>query len=349
MNVGIIGYSGCGKTTLFNALTGLSAETGLGKKSGHNLGQIKVPDPRVDRLTDIYQPKKTTYAEIAFTDFAGGQAGGEKALDAKNVADMRKSDALALVVRAFDNPLLDAPRDPARELANLYGELIFADLIQVEKRLEKVRHDGKAKDEKALLTRLAEHLEAEKPLRDLDLIEPDQAKLAGFAFLSQKPVLVVLNHDDSAIGQPDAFADARAVAKELKLPMINLCAQTEMEVGQLPPAEQQAFLTELGIAQPARDTFIQATYELLNLISFLTFGPDECRAWTITRGDNAVQAASRIHSDIARGFIRAEVIHWADFDAYGHDQEVKKAGKFKLEGKEYVVQDGDIVHFRFNV
>lgn len=350
MKIGIIGFSGCGKTTLFNALTGLNAETGMGKKSGQNLGQIKVPDVRVDALATIYSPKKTTYAEIVFVDFAGGTAGeAGKGLDSSAIGQIRQVDALAIVVRGFDNPMLIGDKNPNSELINFLSELILADLVVVERRLERIaKEGGKAKAEQQLLEKLQATLEEEKPLRSLDLRADELGQLSGFQFLTLKPGIVVLNHSEDEIGE-DAWPEVDTTAEPWDMKTVRLSAQTEMEINDLAEEERTMFLEELGITESAKDKLVVATFGMLDLISFLTAGPDECRAWPVRRNAPAVEAAGKIHSDIARGFIRAEVIHWHDFEKYKSEAACKTAGVAHLEGKEYAVQDGDIINFRFNV
>ena len=350
MKVGIIGFSGCGKTTLFNALTGLKAETGMGKKSGQNLGQIKVPDTRVDTLAEIYSPKKTTYAEIVFVDFLGGAAGeAGKGMESSTIGQIRQVDALAIVVRGFDNPMLTADKDPNGELENFLTELVLADLVVVERRLERIaKEGGKAKAEQQLLEKLQATLEEEKPLRSLGLRNDKLALLSGFQFLTLKPGIVVVNHSEDEIGET-AWPGIDDTAATFDMKTVRLSAQTEMEINDLDEEERSMFLEELGITESAKDKLVVATFGVLDLISFLTAGPDECRAWPVRREAPAVEAAGKIHSDIARGFIRAEVIHWTDFEQHRSETACKNAGVAHLEGKEYAVQDGDVINFRFNV
>ncbi|MBI5508107.1 MAG: redox-regulated ATPase YchF [Deltaproteobacteria bacterium] len=349
MKVGLVGFAGSGKTTLFNALTGLKADTGFGGKEAANLGMIKVPDARVDFLAEIFKPKKKTLAEIGFVDVAGPDAKkSEKGLDAKLVADMRLSDALVHVVRGFDNPALTRPPDLLRDLEEFEAEMVFSDLVQVESRLDRIRKEGKKGAEKTFFETLAAHMEAGNPLRTLALSEADLASVSGFAFLSQKPCMVLCSVADDAAGR-ELGDDLKAAAKKRQLTLVHMAGRAEAEISELGPEEQAAFLADLGVTAPARARFIAAAYAQLELISFLTTGEDECRAWTIKRGTVARRAAGKIHSDIERGFIRAEVIPFADFKALGTEAKCREAGKLRLEGKEYVVQDGDIVHFRFNV
>ncbi|MCK6548062.1 YchF family ATPase [Myxococcota bacterium] len=347
MKVALVGFQGAGKTSVFNALTGQTAETGLGKKGGSNLGRIQVPDARIDALSKIYSPKKTTYAEIQFVDVAGPTDSGERSetgLDQALVAQIRESEALVHVVRAFDNAALTRTPDPARDIGSFEEELILTDLVQIENRITRLKKEKKT-TELDLMEKLKEALEQGTALRRLSLAPEEWASLSGFRFLSQKPMLVVVNQAESAVGKPlDAKITEAAESRGVQL--LAMCASVEAEIMQMPPEDQVAFLADLGLTEPVRTRFIQAAYALLDLISFLTSGEDEVRAWTIKRGTIAKVAGGKIHSDIERGFIRAEVTPFAEFVKFGSEAKVKEAGKLRLEGKEYVVQDGDIVHFR---
>jgi len=349
MKVGILGYTGCGKTTLFNLLTGLSADVGLGGDRKPNLGVIKVPDDRIDALSEMYNPKKTTYAEMRFVDIAGktpdGTPGG---LDPSLLAHIRDTEAITLVIRGFDSPMHEKAASPLSELRDVEAELQLADMAVVEKRLERLSKEGKSGTrEIQLLEQCMESLENETPLRELQLSEDDELLLRGFRFLSQKPALVLLNtSEDDPSTVPE---DVQGFAKEHDLEVLGLCASIEAELSELDPEEQAEFLADYGIEAPARDRYIRTAYSMLDLISFFTSGEDEVRAWTITRGTTAVRAAGKIHSDIEKGFIRAEVTPYHLLLELGSEQAVKAAGKMGLEGKEYVVKDGDICHYRFNV
>ncbi|MBI1815022.1 MAG: redox-regulated ATPase YchF [Deltaproteobacteria bacterium] len=350
MKVGIVGFARAGKTTIFNALTGLHAAVGGYTDPGKpNLGTIKVPDPRIDRLSEMFTPRKTTYAEIVFVDFPGGTGdNGGSALDAAAIVQMRDADALVQIVRGFTDPISGDAAAPARDIENFRSELILADLAVIEKRIERLKREKGKEREHDLLQRCQQALEAEQPLRSVSLAPEEERALAGFGFLSRAPLLVVLN-----VGEADATtalpADVQTVLTRDGISGLVLCGQIEMEVAALDAVDRAPFLADLGITEPARDRFIRAAYGLLDLISFLTAGEDEVRAWTIKRGTPAVKAAGKIHSDIERGFIRAEVVHYDDFVTHGSDAKCREAGKLRLEGKEYVVRDGDITHFRFNV
>ncbi|HEY8516352.1 MAG TPA: redox-regulated ATPase YchF [Candidatus Binatia bacterium] len=347
--MGIAGFPGSGKTTIFNALTGLHADVGLGTASAAakpNLGAIKVPDPRVDALAEIFSPKKVTYAEMTFVDFPDPPTAAGR-LDERVLTQMREVDALAHVVRAFDDPAQPAP-DPRRDLESFKTELVVADLAIVERRLERLKREKGKERERELLEKIKAALESEQEIRHLGLSREEEASLAGFAFLTLKPRLTVLNVNEDAVAQPPP-EDVRDFAEREKLGLLVISGKVEMELADLEPADRRSFEKEMGLEESARDRFIQASYNLLNLMSFLTAGEDEVRAWTIRRGDVAQVAAGKIHSDIARGFIRAEVIPFEDFMKYRSEARCREAGKLRLEGKDYVVADGDIIHFRFNV
>ncbi len=352
MKVGIVGLAGAGKTTVFNALTGLAAEVGYGGRDRANVGVIKVPDERVDRLAELFNPKKKTYAEISFVDVAGPEAEqGERShtgLDPKLVQHMRETDALVHVVRGFESPYTTSGADPERDIRAFEDELMLTDLVQIESRLERLKKEKDSARERETLERLKAAIEAETALRDASLGTDEIQMTAGFRFLSLKPLLLLLNVGEDRVSAPIPAAVAGlAAAKHLEV--IQMCGKAEMDIAQLDPDEQREFLADLGIAEPARSRFINAAYSLLDLISFLTAGEDECRAWPIKRGTTAHKAAGKIHSDIERGFIRAEVIRFEDLIEHGSEARCREHGKHKLEGKEYVVRDGDVVHFRFNV
>ena len=344
MKVGLIGHRGAGKTTIFNMLTGLQAHVGgFGGKEEVHLGVIKVPDARIDRLAQIYKPKKTTYAEIRFTDFPPSEGEDNLKSNPAVITQMREVDAMALVLNDFA-----AGADPLRELSDLLTDMILADMSVVENRRGRLKKEKARPLEEGLLERCAKTLENEESLRNLSFSADEESLLSGFGFLSRKPVLVLFNQNDDKAGQGlgPRYGDA---LKQRGLEGLALAGKVEMEVAQLDESDRGPFLKEIGIQEPARDRFIRASYHLLNLISFLTAGEDEVRAWTITKGTIARKAAGKIHSDIERGFIRAEVMAYEDFITHGSESKCKEAGKLRLEGKDYLVQDGDIIHFRFAV
>jgi GTP-binding protein YchF len=340
LKIGLIGRQGSGKTTIFSALTGLTPDSGQGES---HLGVTKVPDARVDRLSEIFKPKKTTYAEIRFTDFPAQQGKEKLKANAALLAQMRDVDAMALVLNDFDGA-----SEPMKDLRDLLAEMILADLVVVENRLTKLKKEKGKEREGELLAQCLKALEAEESLRSVDFTPDEETLLAGFGFLSRKSVIALFNVSEERAGKepPEAY---RAELERLKIPGLALSAKVEMEVAQLDEKDRHGFLSELGIAEPARDRFIRASYRLLDLISFFTSGEDEVKAWTIQQGTVARKAAGKIHSDIERGFIRAEVVAYDDFIRYGSESKCREAGKLRLEGKDYVVVDGDIIHFRFNV
>ena len=347
MKVGLTGFPGAGKTTVFTALTGLRPDPSDRRPQ---LGAIKVPDARVDALAAIHRPKKVTFAETTFIDFPPARDAGaarKAVLDNETVTALRDAEALVEVVRGFPDLAGKAAR-PAEDIQAFDTELVLADLAVIEKRLDRLTREKGQEREKALLEKLQASLGEERPLRTLDLSADDRTALAGFAFLSLRPLLIALNVPEGDVAHP-LPADVQAAATRAGAQAMVLSAPVEADVAELEVAERAAFLADLGLTESARDRFIRASYALLDLISFLTAGDDECRAWTIKRGTPARKAAGRIHSDIERGFIRAEVVAFDDFMQHGSDAKCREAGKFRLEGKEYVVKDGDIVHFRFAV
>jgi len=348
MKVGLVGFSRAGKTTIFNALTGLSAEVGgFEKKREASIAVVKVPDPRIDALAEIVHPERNKYAEVTFLDFPPPEE-RKTGLETEALVQMRECEALTQVVRGFEDPAVATPADPVRDLRNFQSELILADLAVIEKRLERVKKEKGKEREKELLEKCQKALEEEKALRHLSFQPEEQGMLSGFAFLSQKPLLVVYNIDEAALNTPlpDKVTE---YAESEKLTVVSICGKVEMDIAQLDEEERGVFLADLGLKESARDRFIQYAYAMLNLMSFFTAGPMEARAWTITRGTTAVKAAGKIHSDIERGFIRAEVIAYEEYIRYRGEAGCRDVGKMRLEGKEYVMHDGDVVHFRFKV
>jgi GTP-binding protein YchF len=351
VQVGIIGVKFTGKTTLFNTITGAGLPTGQGGVEPH-LAVGRVPDPRLDRLTEMFHPKRTIHATVEWVDipgFQGGTAtdGGREAT--KFLEHGRKVDALAQVIRCFDGGY--GTPDPAGELETLALELALADLQIVENRLERLAKEkarmGKVANplEPPMMERFRDQLENDRPLRDLDL-NPDEVKLSsGYAFLTLKPMIVVFNHEEGAEAPADVVAAAKAAGAET----VALCASMEEEIAQLDPADAAEFLADLGIAEPALNRMIHASYGALALQSFFTVGDDECRAWAVRKGSTAPVAAGVIHSDLQRGFIRAEVTAYEDLIAAGSLAAAKQANKVRLEGKSYQVQDGDVIEIRFSV
>jgi GTP-binding protein YchF len=349
MKIGLVGFPGSGKTTVFNALTGLSAETGYGAARGKtNLGVVKVPDARVDALAKIFNPKKTVYAEITFCDVAVAPSPGQgKGLDDQVLRAMREVDALCHVVRGFAGSDGEAPH-PLQEAHDFEAEMNLSDLILIETRLERLKKEKAKPGEKELMEKLKAHLDAGKPLRSLELNTTDLGAISGYRFLTQKPLMLILDVAEADAAKP-APADLTEHTQASGLGLIVLAGAVEMDIAQMPPEEQKEFVASLGLDEPAAGRFIRAAYALCELISFLTAGEDECRAWPLRKGLNAHRAAGKIHSDIERGFIRAEVIRWEDLVKLGSEAKCREAGKLRLEGKEYTVADGDVINFRFNV
>ena len=356
MQLGILGFPKVGKTTLFNILTASHQSTDKFSASRQtNVGVAQVPDPRLARLRDLFSPKKYTPATVEYVDIPGIRKGeGAESLD---LGKLRTVDALVHVVRAFDDPELPHAAgsvDPARDLLELELELILADHELVERRLERLAQSAKRglkpeeEREKALLADVVlPALEAERPLRDVELSADDERRLRGFQMLSAKPLLVVINVGEDEIAGADAerFGWTRRARTEA----VVVSAPIEQEIAGLAEAEQREFLAELGLAEPSLDRVIRASYRLLGLLSFFTVGEDEVRAWTVRRGTPAREAAGTIHSDIERGFIRAEVVQWEELVRLGSLAACRTAGSLRLEGKEYEVADGDVIHFRFAV
>ncbi len=343
MKVGLIGHRGSGKTTIFNMLTGLHVQVGGNVGREVHLGVIKVPDHRIDRLAEIFKPRKTTYAEIRFTDFPATQEKDSLKGSDAIISQMREVEAIALVLGDFSP---DA--NPLKELDDLLAEMILADLAVVENRLSRLKKEKGKEQELPLLERCHKALENEQSLRSLTFTPDEENLLSGFGFLSRKPVLALFNSSDEGAGQPLSPAQEEELRRR-GIQGLALAGKVEMEIAQLDEADRQGFLKEIGIQEPARERFIRASYRLLDLISFFTTGEDEVRAWTIKRGTPARKAAGKVHSDMERGFIRAEVLAYEDFIALGSEAKCKEAGKLRLEGKDHIVQDGDIIHFRFNV
>ena len=348
MKVGLVGFARSGKTTIFNALTGMSAEVGsFETKRDAAIAVVKVPDHRVDALAEIVQPDRKKYAEVTFLDFPPS-AERKAALDTRSLARMREVEALTQVVRAFDDPLAPALADPLRALRDFQSELILADMGVIEKRLERLRKERGKERERELLEKCQIVLEAEQPLRNETFLPEEEMLLSGFAFLSQKPLLIVYNRTEEEM-QAEMPQEVASYIEEQGLTAVPICGKVEMEIAELQEDERGLFLADLGVEESARERFIQYAYRMLNLMSFFTAGPLEARAWTIERGLPAIKAAGKIHSDIERGFIRAEVIAYEAYIEHGGEAGCRDVGKMRLEGKDYVMQDGDVVHFRFKV
>jgi len=356
MRLGIIGLPQSGKTTLFNALTRGTQPTGnaTGRIEVHT-AVVDVPDPRVDRLSDMFKPKKTIYAKVTYADVAGLDGSASKSgISGTLLNQLTQMDGFIHVLRCFEDENVAHPQgsvNPGRDLAAMDSEFILNDLIAVERKLERLveeRKKGGGRDkaviaaEQVLFERFQAALNEEKPLRDLDITAEEDHLLSGFGFLSRKPALVVLN---LAEGQKTPLIPYSHKHSQI----VSLQGKLEMDIAQLPPEEMKLFLAEYGIEEPSLFRMIRLSYDLLGLQSFFTVGPDECRAWTVRRGATAPEAAGEIHTDLQKGFIRAEVVTYTDLVGLGGMPEARSHGKLRLEGKEYIVQDGDVLNIRFNI
>ncbi|MHB9036281.1 MAG: redox-regulated ATPase YchF [Armatimonadota bacterium] len=362
MRVGIVGLPSSGKTTLFKALTRgtVKVEEGYGQGAKPNIGVVSVPDRRVDYFVNEYHPKKITYASIEFIDGAAKIATdqGKTKFGSDFFADVRQVDTLVHVVRGFAGSGGEAPT-PVQDLQTLQDELTLADLQLVENRIprvEKQLHGVKkgattpANVEMELLERIKTALEDGNSLKNIEFASDEEKIIRSYNFLTLKRIITVLNIPESDIGcESEQTIAFRKACDESDTPMVELCAEVEMDVSQLADEEEAEFLQSMGIEEPARNVLIRACYEALGLISFLTAGEPEVRAWTIHAGEKAVDAAGTIHSDLARGFIRAEVANFRDVEAAGGWDAAKQKNLVQLQGKDYVVQDGDVMYIRFKV
>jgi GTP-binding protein YchF len=309
---------------------------------------VKVPDARIDALARIFKPKKTTFAEIVFSDIPGEHDALKKGLSRKALQQIRDQDVLCLVLRAFANPALEGAADPAHDLDAFLAECLFADLEIVERRLDRAKKEKLDPREVAAFELMKETLEREVPIRSLPAAALNRELLKGYGLLTDRPLMIALNRSEGEAAQPLPEAMAKRL-ESLHAAALVLSASVEAEIATMAAADQAAFLADLGLTESAVTRFVRTAYGLLDLISFFTVGEDEVRAWDIKRGTKARQAAGRIHSDLERGFIRAEVIPYDVFMKYGSETAVRDVGLQKVEGKDYVVGDGDILHIRFNV
>jgi GTP-binding protein YchF len=352
MQTGIIGLPQVGKTTLFRILTKANVEA-KGGQSTH-VGVAKVPEPRLAELAKLYNPKKITYATVQYVDLAGVQ----KERMRESLASLRDVDAIAHVIRVFDDPTVphaEGTIDPLRDATNLDLELILSDHDQVSKRLEKLEKELKKKKdplqelEKVVLEKCKAHLEAEKPLRELALTPEERKPIGGFLFLSARPMLYVLNLGDDEAADLDKAVEKHKLAALQGRPntaVVAVCGRLEAELAEMDEKEAAELLASYGLKEPGLNRLIRATYDLVGLMAFFTAGEPEVRAWTIRKGSTAVKAAGEIHSDIEKGFIRAEVVRCADLLAAGSLAAAREKGQVRLEGKEYIVQEGDVILFR---
>jgi len=364
LRIGLTGLPGCGKTTLFQALTGIATHIGAAAKREVHVGQAKVPDPRLEDLNRVFQKPKAIPAIVEYVDVAGFSAGDARRAGFRESAtswedqflgDLRTCDALLQVLRGFDAPGL-SPADPLRDFRSAEAEFILSDQIILEKRQSRLQRDlhkhpaAEVKAELELLDRCLNALNQEKPLRTIALSPADMPFLKAYAPLSIKPQLAVLNvSEDDVRRESELIQNLRPQIGSPCVHLSAVCATLEMEIAQLDPDSARQFMEDLGIESSALDRLVRASYELLGLISFFTIGDAEVRAWTIRRGSTAREAAGVVHTDMERGFIRAEVVNFADFQPRGGFAACRHDGVLHLQGKEYMVQDGDIIQFRFAI
>ncbi|MCP4580990.1 MAG: redox-regulated ATPase YchF [candidate division Zixibacteria bacterium] len=367
LQFGIIGAGQSGKTTIFNALCSANASVGdYSSAKAPNIAMVKVPEPRVDRMAEIYSSATKVFGEIEFVDIAGmaskGSASREEIADKlKDIAyihAIRMAQALLVVVRCFEDENVPHPRgsiNPVRDIVDIESELMLIDLVQIEKRIEKlehllkVKHSEENKRELTLLLKMREQLESEKPLREMEFTKDDSYVLTSFRFLSHKPVLYLLNLGENQIDRAADLEGKYLPVMGKNKAVTSICGKIEMEIAVLDEADRDEFLQDMGLEKPASERVIRQAFDLLGFITFLTAAENESRAWPIPDGYSAFDAAGEIHTDIQRGFIKAETIQFSDFDSIGEWNAVKKAGKLRLEGKDYLVKDGDVILFRFNV
>ncbi len=348
MYLSIIGNPGCGKTTLFRAFTG----KGDGQRSSaSNVAVVEVPDQRLDRLSRVFNPRKTVHGRIEVCDMPSIHEGDMKneTVPQRQLQEMRSSDAFILVLRSFDH---DASADPVSDFHTMLSEFIISDMVQIENRLERIKKQGGRKEntlldqERIVLSKCLAHLEQGLPLSSLALSEGEERSLRGFQFLSQKPLMVVINCSENGVERAGEIVEEAAAKLGEATPVVAASARLEAELTAMDEEDRVAFMEEYGITQSLRGRLISLAYQTLGLISFLTVGEDECRAWPVRRGVSAQEAAAAIHTDLSERFIRAETVAYDDFIRHGDMGACKKNGVWRLEGKQYIVQDGDIISIR---
>ena len=354
MKLGIIGLPQSGKTTIFNALTGTNTPptASAGRFEVHT-AVVDVPDPRVDTLSAMFKPRKTIYAKVTYADIAGLEGGAAKnGISGTLLNQLTQMDGFLHVIRCFADENVPHPAgsvDPARDLNAMESELLLNDLIAVERKLERLKEERKKggtdkvvnERQTSLFEKLFSHLSEETPLREIEISAEEEKHLSGFGLLTRKPILILLN-----LGEGQA---APLIQPVHPCDQVSLQGKLEMEIAQLPPEDAQLFMAEFNIEEPSLNRMIRLSYDLLNQQSFFTVGEDEVRAWTVKRGAAALQAAGEIHSDLQKGFIRAECVTYNDLVNLGGMAEARSKGKLRLEGKEYIIQDGEIMHVRFNI
>lgn len=360
MKIGLVGLPYVGKTSLFNALTQSEAETGTyTAKKGWNVGSVKVPDERLAALGEVFDPKRTTPTSIDYVDIAGVSKGdiAAEGLEAGVIAELREVDALAHIVRVFEDdavPHVDGEVNPERDIETIEIELAFADLGIIDNRLNRLDRELRTQKipalehERAVLERCKEALEGGTAIRDLSLSPEDGRAVRGYGFLTQKPLLLILNIGEEELARADEIR-ARSPSSERDIEALTLSARLEMELMRLDAEEAELFREDMGLDESALARVIDASYRTLGLITFFTVVSDELRAWTLRAGMTALDAAEAIHTDMARGFIRAETVHWSDLVECGSLTEARHSGLLRLEGKDYTVSDGDVLTIRFNV
>ncbi len=358
MQIGLVGLPQTGKTTLFNLLTGADEATGLSRKREVYSGTAIVPDERIDFLASLYKPRKKTYAQIQFKDIPGVHRGDGAGAATRLLEEAKTADALVQVIRAFQEEALNATfgfPDPYKELIDFGADLALSDMVSVENRLARLQSARKppkdASAQIAVLQRVLTALEEGQHFRTINFKEEEKSLIADQVFLTEKPLIIVVNVDEKSwsTGDYPGKNNIFTYGAEHKIPIMEICARIELEIHQLAQEDREEFMRELQLSEPGINRLARAAYNLLGLISFFTVGEDEVRAWTIRQGTTARKAAGKVHSDMERGFIRAEVFHYDDLRQAGSTAAAREKGLFRLEGKDYIVKDGDIINFRFNV